>query len=164
VNRRLVFAKLVKSRNIYILSKPNMGFSVFGRIRNIRIVVDGKNKTNASRKCARHTLCNTIQSLGYTSRWARSRGCPCTPFRIHGDHIFCSLGPCRRLKTCPHEKKLSSSMFTTSKSKPHICISKLCFWGKWHNTPENIAHFRPFWSRCEMFSTISLPPKHIVYL
>ena len=30
------------------------------------------------------------------------------------------------------------------------------------NTPKNIAHFRPFWSRCEMFSTISLPPKHIV--
>ena len=46
---------------------PNMGFSVFGRIRiRIRIVVDGKKKTNVSRKRARHALCNTIQSLGYT--------------------------------------------------------------------------------------------------
>ena len=75
--------------------------------------------------------------------------------------FFRSLSKVENLSS---RKKLSSSMFTTSKSKPHICISKLCFWGEWHNTPENIAHFRPFWSRCEMFSTISLPPKHIVYL
>jgi len=30
------------------------------------MVVDWKKKVNASRKRARHTLCNTIQSLGYT--------------------------------------------------------------------------------------------------
>ena len=29
-------------------------------------VVNREKKTNASRKCARHALCNTIQSLGYT--------------------------------------------------------------------------------------------------
>jgi len=29
----------------------------------------GKKKTNASRKRARHTLCNTIQLLGYTLNW-----------------------------------------------------------------------------------------------
>jgi len=44
-----------------IRAVPNTSFSVFGRIR-IRIVVDGKKKTNASHKCARHALCNTIQS------------------------------------------------------------------------------------------------------
>ena len=48
-----------------IRAVPNMGFSVFGRIR-MRIVVDGKKKTNASCKRARHALCNMIQSLGYT--------------------------------------------------------------------------------------------------
>jgi len=86
------------------------------------------------------------------------------PSRFMGTIIFLFFRSLSKVENLSSRKKLSSSMFTTSKSIPHICISKLCFWGEWHNTPENIAHFRLFWSRCEMFSTISLPPKRIVYL
>jgi len=100
----------------------------------------------------------------FHTSWGAQGAVRAPPSGFTGTIIFLFFKFLSKVENLSSRKKLSSSMFTTSKSKPHICISKLCLWGEWHNTPEYIAHFRPFWSRCEMFSTISLPLKHIVYL
>jgi len=93
------------------------------------------------------------------------------PLRIHGDHyFFCSLGPCRRLKTCPQEKKTVIFHVYYIKIKATYIHLKIVLLGEWHNTPENIAHYRPFGHvvRCflQYLSLLSIlcTSKYIYYL
>jgi len=69
-------------------------------------------------------------SLFRYSRGARGAVRAPPPLRTHGDHnFFCSLGPCRRLKTCPQEKNCHLPCLLHQKSKTAYMHLKIVLLG-----------------------------------